>query len=456
MNKKYQVFISSTYEDLKVERQKIIDTVLSLSQFPVGMEMFCADDEEQWVTIKETIDCSDFYLLVVGNRYGTVITDGEYAGISYTEREFKYALRLHVPVLAFVIADDAVGYPPETNLEKISKLHAFKQSVKDRRMVKFWHNADDLATQVAVSLGKAINRDNRPGWIRTTEFDIEKSMAEITRLTERVHTLEALNADLKLSNDRRPELKIKCRPDIHEDGEVANDIVVKDDVIKFRVAPVDVSDIKDELIYRDVTGTECKCSKDEVRYFRYLCKNGFSVLFDIVNEGNARATGVKIKWKFSNDLMAISMSELMSLINEDVIRFSEHAYDNWHARFFEPERIDPEGDGTNRTNTQLEDIGNKDVASQDGRFITKDELVTVDEIANLLDPAECEGDTYDGYDIFSAEAEFRIKELQHYDSTFFRGLYILPLAPGKHEIECCIICNEYSEPTKQIIEVEID
>ena len=61
MNKKYQVFISSTYEDLKAERQKIIDTVLSLNQFPVGMEMFAADNEEQWVTIKECIDCSDYY-----------------------------------------------------------------------------------------------------------------------------------------------------------------------------------------------------------------------------------------------------------------------------------------------------------------------------------------------------------------------------------------------------------
>ena len=59
MEKKYQVFISSTFDDLKEERQKARDTILSMYQFPIGMEMFSAADEEQWNVIKETIDSSD-------------------------------------------------------------------------------------------------------------------------------------------------------------------------------------------------------------------------------------------------------------------------------------------------------------------------------------------------------------------------------------------------------------
>ena len=54
MEKKYQIFISSTYVDLKEERRKVKDTILSMFQFPIGMEMFSADDEEQWKIIKET------------------------------------------------------------------------------------------------------------------------------------------------------------------------------------------------------------------------------------------------------------------------------------------------------------------------------------------------------------------------------------------------------------------
>ena len=434
MNKKYQVFISSTYEDLKAERQKIIDTVLSLNQFPVGMEMFAADNEEQWVTIKECIDCSDYYILIVGNRYGTIIDSGEYEGLSYTEKEFKYALSQNIPVLAFVIAGDAGGYPSEDDPEKVMKLVAFKQAVKYGRVVKFWHNADELATQVSISPSKAISRNNRPGWVRTTEFDVEKSLAEIVKLTERVHVLEALNSDLKIENNRKPELKIVCKRDIKEDGTVINDITVKDDVIKFKAEPVDVSDVNGELIYRDAVGHECKANVSEVKCFRFLCKNGFSVLFNIVNEGNARATGVKVEWKFPNDLMVLSMSEVMEAISEETIRFSEKAYENWDARFFEPEGVEACGD----------------------RFVSIDELTTVNEIAQLLDPATCEGTREDGCDIFPGKVEFRTKEIQHYSSTFFRGMYILPLAPGKYQVECNILCNEYAEPIKQIIEVWVE
>lgn len=60
MDKKYQIFISSTYKDLINEREQVRDTILSMYQFPIGMEMFSAADEEQWEIIKETIDSSDY------------------------------------------------------------------------------------------------------------------------------------------------------------------------------------------------------------------------------------------------------------------------------------------------------------------------------------------------------------------------------------------------------------
>lgn len=53
MNKKYQIFISSTYEDLKEERSKVVATILKANHFPIGMEMFSADNVEQWEQIKK-------------------------------------------------------------------------------------------------------------------------------------------------------------------------------------------------------------------------------------------------------------------------------------------------------------------------------------------------------------------------------------------------------------------
>ena len=127
MEKKYQIFISSTYVDLKEERQKAIDSILVLYQFPVGMEMFSAADEEQWEIIKETIDTSDYYVLIVGMKYGSVIESGPDAGISYTEKEFNYALSQGIPVLAFVMDDNAAITPNkvETDPAKVEKLRVF-------------------------------------------------------------------------------------------------------------------------------------------------------------------------------------------------------------------------------------------------------------------------------------------------------------------------------------------
>ena len=82
----------------------------------------------------------------------TYSDSGEYEGLSYTENEFKYALSQNIPVLAFVIANDAGGYPIEADSVKAMKLAAFKQTVKKGRVVKLWHNADELATQVSISL----------------------------------------------------------------------------------------------------------------------------------------------------------------------------------------------------------------------------------------------------------------------------------------------------------------
>ncbi len=45
-NIKYQIFVSSTYSDLIKERDKIIETILSLYHFPIGMEMSSADNDE--------------------------------------------------------------------------------------------------------------------------------------------------------------------------------------------------------------------------------------------------------------------------------------------------------------------------------------------------------------------------------------------------------------------------
>lgn len=98
MEKRYQVFVSSTYADLKTERQKVIQALMELDCIPAGMELFPAADEEQFEFIKRVIDDCDYYLLIIGGRYGSVTSEG----ISFTEKEYEYALDLGLKVIALL------------------------------------------------------------------------------------------------------------------------------------------------------------------------------------------------------------------------------------------------------------------------------------------------------------------------------------------------------------------
>src|SRR5271157_912922 len=98
MDKRYQVFISSTYADLKEERRAVIQTVIESNCIPAGMELFPAADEQQLDFIKRVINDCDYYLLIIGGRYGSV----DETGISYTEQEYDYAVSRGLWVIALL------------------------------------------------------------------------------------------------------------------------------------------------------------------------------------------------------------------------------------------------------------------------------------------------------------------------------------------------------------------
>lgn len=214
MDKKYQIFISSTYIDLAEARAKVRDAILSMYHFPVGMELFGAANEEQWQIISETIDTSDYYLLIIGQRYGSIIPEGSSgAGISYTEKKFRYALEKGIPILAFLIDDDVAVKPGFVETQNRDKFEAFKTSVKTGRLVEWWQTPDDLAQKVTAALYKQILRTERPGWIRNGNGggDSEAALQEIQELKEKNSSLnkELLDLTIKKQKTELEAAKIK-------------------------------------------------------------------------------------------------------------------------------------------------------------------------------------------------------------------------------------------------------
>lgn len=194
-DKKYQVFVSSTYKDLYNARKKVIEAILSIYHFPVGMEMFSADDSEQWEIIKETIDASDYYIVIIGHRYGALSDEG----IGYTEREYRYAKEIGVPVLAFIrsrkvlLTDDDRESDPKIQ----KKLDKFISLAQESKMCDFWETPEELVTKVAIALPKVFKRTPRTGWIRGSEgisIEMAEELAKLSNenraLRERVFELE--------------------------------------------------------------------------------------------------------------------------------------------------------------------------------------------------------------------------------------------------------------------------
>ena len=199
MEKRYQIFISSTFADLEEERGKVMQTILNFNCFPAGMELFPAMDEEQFEYIKKIIDDSDYYLLIIGGRYGSV----DEKGVSWTEKEFDYAVSKGIPVIAFDHKDFTKLPVERTDQDnkKRKKLVAFKKKVSTGRLIKNWTDAKDLDAAVAKSLYKVLEQQPMTGWVRA-------DVVTNTKLKERIENLQNEISELKDLVDKK-EIELK-------------------------------------------------------------------------------------------------------------------------------------------------------------------------------------------------------------------------------------------------------
>ncbi len=195
MEKKYQIFISSTFADLEEERKEVMEAILNLDCFPAGMEMFPAADIEQFEYIKTIIDQSDYYILIIAGRYGSVAEDGK----SYTEKEYEYAKEQGIPVLVFVKKDidNLLVSQTDNNLNLKEKLLNFRKSAMQNRLAKYWNDKMELKYNVHDSLSKAFKLNPRAGWIKgDTATDI-KTLKELEKIREKNFKLQEENDKLK-------------------------------------------------------------------------------------------------------------------------------------------------------------------------------------------------------------------------------------------------------------------
>lgn len=199
MEKRYQVFVSSTYQDLQEERQEVMKALLELDCIPSGMELFPAADESQWSLIKKVIEDCDYYILILAGRYGSCSPEG----IGYTEMEYKYALSIGKPTIAFLHKDpgNISAKKCESTSEGKERLAIFTSLVK-QKLCKYWSSPFELGSVVSRSLIQLIKAKPAIGWVRADELPNKDAALELLKLRKRVEELET---ELTLARRTAPQ-----------------------------------------------------------------------------------------------------------------------------------------------------------------------------------------------------------------------------------------------------------
>lgn len=201
MDKKYNVFVSSTYTDLKDERWAAIQALLRMGHIVSGMEWFPAVDMEQFEYIKTQIDLCDYYVLIIAGRYGTIAP----TGYSYTEMEYDYAVEKGLPVVA-LIHEHPEKLPMEyCDIDPVAreKFNAFREKARTGRLVQPWNKKEDISANIPMAMFEAIRIRPAVGWVRADRVASAEILQEINELRKENAKIQKklINSETKRNSD---------------------------------------------------------------------------------------------------------------------------------------------------------------------------------------------------------------------------------------------------------------
>lgn len=205
--KRFQVFISSTFVDLKDARKEVSEALLKANCFPAGMELFPAADMEQFEYIKEIISESDYYVVISAGKYGTLHPS---TGVSFTEMEYDFAVSIGIPIIRLLHKDpfnSLRGEHIESKPALRKKLQNFRDKLSTERLVSFWSSSAELGTNTVLGLIDAQKRKPAIGWIRADNaenradrLELDKLRAENDELKKGFSQEAAINVDSEFSS----------------------------------------------------------------------------------------------------------------------------------------------------------------------------------------------------------------------------------------------------------------
>lgn len=181
-----RIYVSSTYRDLKEYRARVSDALRKLRHTDVAMEYYVAEAKRPLARCLADVRACDIYLGIFARRYGYVPRGSEW---SVTEHEYRQALDAERPILCFLLDESVTDWP--TDPQGAERLDALKREITEHYLVATFSTPDNLATEVAVAVTRAVEGRRTPHDL-VREHRLMREWREGATRFDRVRAADAL------------------------------------------------------------------------------------------------------------------------------------------------------------------------------------------------------------------------------------------------------------------------
>ena len=193
LDKRYQVFITTSGKEMQPERMVVTQTLIGMGFFSWGLEQ---RTPLSTAFARRQIDDCDYVLLLLGSQYG----EQSVSGVGYMHLEYIYAVTKQKPIIVFM--HDA----PETRQNDLQdqttalkdKFKEFRHQLqKEVEQVVTYKTLRDLELAVRSYMPQMLERYPVVGWVRPQNLqvlqdEIDKLKSELAKARSEQTTVHGL------------------------------------------------------------------------------------------------------------------------------------------------------------------------------------------------------------------------------------------------------------------------
>lgn len=206
LDKRYQVFISTSGSEMQPERIVLSQTLVGMGFFSWGLEK---RTPLSTTFARRQIDDCDYVVMILGSQYG----EQSVSGVGYMHLEYIYAVTKQKPIIAFIHEDPDSRDESlhDTKPELREKFKEFRNLIMEQvDQIFMYRTMRSLELAVRLNMSQILERYPVIGWVRPQNTQVLHD--EIEALKAKIIQLE-MNAGTR---EEDPFLNIK-KVSMHED-----------------------------------------------------------------------------------------------------------------------------------------------------------------------------------------------------------------------------------------------